>query len=104
MPNHVHIILKPYEDEQKANKTGKSEKYVLTKVVGNIKSFTANKANEELKRKGNFWHHESYDHVIRDEKELRAFTEYILNNPVKAGLCNSTEEWRWNYYDPEYYV
>lgn len=104
MPNHVHIILKPYEDEQKANKTGKSEKYVLTKIVGNIKSFTANKANEELKRKGSFWHNESYDHVIRDEKELRAFTEYILNNPVKAGLCNSTEEWRWSYYDPEYYV
>lgn len=101
MPNHSHIIIHPYEDE---SRNAKSDKYVLTKIIGNIKSFTANKANEVLNRKGSFWHHESYDHVIRDEKDLRVLTEYTLNNPVKAGLCESAEEWRWNYFDPEYYL
>jgi REP element-mobilizing transposase RayT len=104
MPNHSHLIIKPYTDQQETLAKRKSERYTLAKIVGNIKSFTANKANEVLKRNGNFWHHESYDHVVRDEKELRSYTKYILNNPVKARLCDSSEEWRWNYYNPDYYL
>jgi hypothetical protein len=29
---------------------------------------------------------ESYDHIIRDAKELSAFRNYIARNPDKAGL------------------
>ena len=101
MPNHVHVILKP--NEEKYSKIGKEEPkaYMLTQITGNIKSYTATKANKILERKGAFWQHESYDHVIRDEKELKSTIEYILNNPVKAGLCKSSGEWEWSYYNPD---
>jgi len=29
---------------------------------------------------------ESYDHIVRDAKELRTFRNYIGKNPDKAGL------------------
>lgn len=29
---------------------------------------------------------ESYDHIVRDAKELRAFRNYIAQNPKKGGL------------------
>ena len=44
-----------------------------------------------------FWHNESYDHYVRGEKELARIVEYILNNPVKAGLVEDWQEWRFNY-------
>ncbi len=100
MPNHVHIIIKPYKKEiTKLNKT-QSEHYILTQIIGNIKSYTATQANKILNRRGAFWKHESFDHVIRNEKELNRFVVYILNNPVKAKLCELKSEWKWSYYNP----
>ena len=36
---------------------------------------------------------ESYDHLIRSEKELRNVVNYVINNPVKAGLTEQWEKW-----------
>ena len=33
-----------------------------------------------------FWQHESYDHVVRDPHELERIVEYVMMNPVRAGL------------------
>lgn len=35
----------------------------------------------------------SYDHWVRDVEELERIIRYIEANPVKAGLCQSSEEW-----------
>ncbi len=43
---------------------------------------------------------ESYDHVIRTADELERTIQYVLNNPVKAGLVASWEEWPWSYIKP----
>ena len=71
--------------------------YIVTKILQDLKSKTALKANKILNRSGAFWQHESYDHVVRDEKELRRIVEYVLNNPVKAGFCEKWEDWQWSY-------
>ena len=34
--------------------------------------------------------------VIRDEDHLRNACEYVLNNPVRAGLCALAEDWPWS--------
>ncbi len=121
MPNHIHIILKPLVERASArylnNSTNKGGnlsshnsknvvllKYPLTEIMRLLKGGTAFQANKILKRKGNFWQHESYDHVVRDEKELLRIVKYILNNPVKAGLCKTHEEWEWNYYNSKYLI
>ena len=43
-----------------------------------------------------FWQRESYDHVIRDGEEMVRLNAYVEWNPVKAGLCETPEEWKWS--------
>ncbi len=71
--------------------------YKVTAILASIKKYTALRANRILKRRGAFWQHESYDHVIRDEEELEHTVYYVLDNPVKAGLCRNWRDWKWSY-------
>ena len=86
MPNHVHCVLKLNEGSRS-----------LDKIMQSVKRYSASESNKLLNRKGQFWQHENYDHIVRDEKELEGIIEYILNNPVKAGLVKCKEDWEWNY-------
>jgi REP element-mobilizing transposase RayT len=69
----------------------------LYKIMQSLKWYTAKECNKILNRTGQFWQHESYDHVVRNEEELNRIVEYVLNNPVKAGLVETHEDWKWNY-------
>jgi hypothetical protein len=62
-----------------------------------LKGFTALEANQLLRRSGEFWAHESYDHYIRNPPEWQRIMKYVLNNPVKAGYVANWQEWKWNY-------
>ena len=75
--------------------------YLLGDIMESLKGFTAFECNKILNRKGVFWQHENYDHVIRNQEELVRIIKYIMNNPVKAHLCEAPEDWRWNYYNPD---
>jgi putative transposase len=33
---------------------------------------------------------------VRDEREFVEKLRYLHRNPVKAGLCNLPEDWRWS--------
>ena len=90
MPNHVHLILTPYESTDTAD-------FSLAKIMHNIKRNSANHANKILGRTGAFWQHESYDHFARNEAELERMIKYVLYNPVKAGLVDDWEKWKWSY-------
>jgi putative transposase len=90
MPNHVHLVLMPYESSDTAD-------YSLMKIMHNIKRNSANYANKILGRAGIFWQHESYDHFARDEKELERIIKYVLYNPVKEGLTDDWTKWKWTY-------
>jgi len=90
MPNHVHLVLTPYESSQIAD-------YILTKIMHNIKRNSANHANKVLGRTGSFWQHENYDHFARDESELERIIKYVLYNPVKANLVKEQQDWKWAY-------
>lgn len=43
-------------------------------------------------RTGQFFQHESYDRVVIDNNELRRVVNYVLNNPVKVGLCKNWQD------------
>jgi putative transposase len=84
MSNHVHVVLTLNEGES------------LWRVLHSIKSFTAHECNAVLRRRGAFWQHESYDHVVR-EYEFGKIIFYVLRNPVKAGLVSSIRAWPYSY-------
>lgn len=90
MPNHVHIVLTPLEKPD-------GTYYAFQAIMHAFKLHTARQANKLLGREGQFWQHESYDHVVRDRQEWERIVRYVLNNPVKAGLAGSWEDWAWTY-------
>jgi len=79
MPNHVHAVVKPLAGHS------------LAEILHSWKFYTAHAANKILKRKGQFWEEEYYDHLIRDEREYMRCVEYTLANPEQAGL----KDWKW---------
>ena len=83
MPNHVHLVMQLPETPD----------FSFGKLMQRLKGRTAYKANQLLRRNGPFWQHESYDHLIRDERELEHINAYVVMNPVKAGLVENWEEW-----------
>lgn len=90
MPNHVHLVIAPYESSDTAD-------FSLSRIMHNIKRNSANHANKVLGRTGAFWQHESYDHFARDNAELERIIKYVLHNPVKAGLIDDWTKWKWTY-------
>lgn len=93
MPNHIHLVFE-----------------LLTKVklvgdiMASIKRYSAKRANEILNTKGKFWQAESFDRLVRDEKELYNIIKYVLLNPVKAGLVEDYKDWQYTYCKREYLV
>jgi putative transposase len=90
MPNHVHVLLRPkWRDNDRPIR--------LAHITQRLKGATAIEANRVLGRRGSkFWQPESFDHWARDEREFHRIVWYIENNPVKAGLVSSSEEWKWS--------
>ena len=43
------------------------------------------------------WQCDFFDHRLRDHHEVEEKTSYILMNPVRKGLCERAEDWRWVY-------
>ena len=83
MPNHVHVIWTP--------------KVALPRILQWLKGVTAKRAKRLLCLNVKaFWQDESYDHWIRSGRELQKIIRYVEWNPVKAGLADSVEQWRWS--------
>ncbi len=83
MPNHVHLLITPLTE--------------AALFLRRLKGFSARRANESLGQTGQpFWQDESYDHLVRSGEEYRRVARYISNNPVKAGLVQSIEEFPWS--------
>lgn len=83
MSNHVHVLLQPHKP--------------LREVTRAVKNTSAREANLILGRTGlRFWQDESYDHRVRDGKELERIVRYIEWNPVRAGLVGRAELWPWS--------
>lgn len=101
MPNHVHILMDTsiqLVDQDGYEMEEIPENYVqLYKMMHLVKGRTSYFINKYLGRKGKFWQKDSYDHYVRDEKELWNIVHYILENPVKAGLIEKWEDYPFIY-------
>lgn len=55
----------------------------------------AKRFNRRHGRRGHLFESRFSAWVVRDEEHLRATCEYVLANPVKAGLCDRLGDWPW---------
>jgi len=84
MPDHGHIIVRPL-------------KITLSDLMQRLKGSSSYKANISMKRRGPLWQHESFDHILRTDENLRSNMEYICNNPVRAGLVDHWQKYPWTW-------
>jgi putative DNA methylase len=83
MPNHVHLLMTPHTN--------------VSSLLRRLKGYSARQANQLLRCTGQpFWENESHDRLVRNGEEFRRIENYILTNPVKAGLAGSVEEFPWS--------
>jgi REP element-mobilizing transposase RayT len=83
MANHVHLLVTPHVPNPRWH--------------GPLKGIVAYEANRILGRRGTpFWQDESYDHMVRSGDEFSRIRGYIENNPVKAGLVETAEQYPWS--------
>lgn len=79
MPDHVHGLIRFHHPS-----------HPMEKAVLDFKRWTA-------RLTGFHWKKDFFDHRLRNEESAREKADYILMNPVRAGLVRTPEDWphRW---------
>jgi len=86
MPNHVHAIISLVETKNEMT-SGKRKRIGLGQVIAYYKYQTTKRINSARNKSVvPMWQRSFYDHIIRDENDLMACREYILENPLKWEL------------------
>jgi putative transposase len=83
MPDHVHWLFT-------------LESGSLGRVLSRAKSRSAHAVKSTLPDTDAVWQKDYFDHALRTEDSLHAVGEYILSNPVRAGLaaqCGDYPHW-----------
>jgi putative DNA methylase len=84
MPNHVHVLIRLLPDHS------------LSGIIQKWKGGSSMEINRLLERTGTVWAADYYDRIVRDEDHYYKCRNYIRNNPVKAGLCEKPEDWKFS--------
>ncbi|MEG4581769.1 transposase [Microcoleus sp. MON1_C5] len=86
MPDHVHMLMQPLAKSD-------NKFWSLSSILHSMKSYSSKQIPQVMKHIGTVWQDERHDHIVRDEREFQVFWEYIRQNPVKAGLSVTPEEY-----------
>ncbi len=86
MTNHIHFLVTPDTETAISN---------TMKVVG---SRYAQYINLKYKRTGTLWEGRHRSSLVQSDQYLLRCMRYIELNPVRAGMVNRPEEYRWSSY------
>ena len=90
MPNHFHasmFVRAADKGRMQYAPTFRSPAQTVGAVVRGFKSATTRRINEMRSTTGvQVWQRNYYEHVIRNEEELRGVRQYIEDNPAKWAL------------------
>lgn len=81
MPNHVHLVLKLLGGKRS-----------LSRVVATIKSAIRVRCAD--RQRSVIWQGGFHDRVVREYEKSDEFIRYVLLNPVRAGLVEHLDEYR----------
>jgi REP-associated tyrosine transposase len=84
MPNHVHFFCSSEMDAK-----------ALPRFIQAWKQWTSKRIGGELKFAAPIWQKEFFDHVLRSSESYSQKWEYVRENPVRAGLVATADEWPW---------
>ena len=85
MPDHLHLLLTVPED------------MTIEKVMQFIKGRFSYRLKHEFQYMGEVWQHGFSEERANDQESFLRCREYIAQNPVKAGLVESPEQYHFCY-------
>ena len=85
MPNHLHLLMTLHGD------------ITIEKAMQLIKGGFSYRLKREFRYQGEVWQRGFSDVRIRDGQSFSRHQAYIVQNPVKAGLVDSAEDWPYCY-------
>jgi putative transposase len=83
MPNHVHFICVPQKKDS------------LARTLNTLHMRYSQYVNRKQGACGHLWQGRFYSCIL-DEKHLYAAVRYVENNPVRAGIVKTPEEYTWS--------
>jgi len=83
MPNHVHLILVPSDEDG------------LRRALAPVHRRYAGIMHARRKRSGHFWQGR-FGCAVMDESHLAAALVYVMLNPVRARLVGRAQDWPWS--------
>jgi REP element-mobilizing transposase RayT len=97
MPNHIHGIIMIDQSvgvnnvraihELPLQRRKQRRQMLLPKIIGWFKMNSSKSINQMRSTVGRpVWQKNYYEHVVRNEKDLRSIQEYIINNPLQWEL------------------
>lgn len=92
MPDHVHAIFEPLL-------ISNSHFWDPATILQTIKAHTAREINRHQNTRGQqVWQRDFYNRIVRDVKEFEQRWNYILDNPIRAGLSDSSYNYPWTWF------
>lgn len=84
MPNHFHLVVEP------AHETALSQfmQWLLTSHV--------RRYHKHYGTSGHIWQGRFKSFPVQRDEHLLMVLRYVLQNPMRAGLCETVHEWPWS--------
>ena len=80
MPDHLHLLIEAQADQSNG-----------LKFIARAKQLSGFHYKQRHQRP--LWQRYGYEHVVRDDEKTRGVARYIFENPVRAGLVRSPEDY-----------
>ncbi len=87
MPDHWHALI------------WTRHPLTISQVIHDVKRVSARRLHERRGTVGPLWQHQFWDRFVRHAKEFNERLTYMHLNPVRKGLVNRPDEWRWSSYN-----
>jgi len=87
MPEHVHLLISEPDSGTIA---------IAVQALKISSSLRTTRARDSAERRSQLWQKRYFDRNIRDYAEFVEKLQYIHRNPVKRGLVERAEDWKWS--------
>ena len=82
MGNHYHLVVH-------------AKQVALASGMRRLNGVYAQRFNERYDGSGHLFGARYEARVVGEEESLERVCEYVVNNPVRAGVCRGLEDWPW---------
>ncbi len=83
LPDHVHLLMQPQAEN-------------LIHIIDAWKGYTTNLVHR-LGYNGPLWQVSFHDHALRRDEDVHKAGIYIMENPIRSGLCEDYRRYPYNY-------